>query len=100
MVKHVVLWKFKDSLTEVEKDGIKNDIKRRLQNLNGQIEGVNSIEVHTEGLESSNMDVMAECELANKEALVRYNGSPEHQKIKDESITPYMESRNVFDWVD
>ena len=54
MVKHVILWQLKDSFTEEEKTEIKAGIKAGLEGLAGQIPGLLSIQVHTEGLPSSN----------------------------------------------
>ena len=50
MVKHVILWQLKDSFTEEEKTEIKAGIKAGLEGLAGQIPGLLSIQVHTEGL--------------------------------------------------
>ena len=58
MVKHVILWQLKDSFTEEEKTEIKAGIKAGLEGLAGQIPGLLSIQVHTEGLPSSNADLM------------------------------------------
>ncbi|MCR5624305.1 MAG: Dabb family protein [Lachnospiraceae bacterium] len=97
MLKHVVLWKFKDGISDSEKDGIKNDIKRKLENLTTLIDGLNDVKVYTDAIANSDAEIMLVAELDNKEALTRYHANPEHQKIKDENIVPYIQARLSFD---
>ena len=58
MVKHIILWQLKDELTNEEKVSVKKGIKEGLESLMGKIEGLKEIKVETEGLASSNADVM------------------------------------------
>ena len=58
MVKHVILWTLKDSLSDEEKKSVKAGIKEGLEGLAGQIPGLTDIHVYTNGLASSNADVM------------------------------------------
>lgn len=71
MVKHVILWQLKDSFTEEEKTEIKAGIKAGLEGLAGQIPGLLSIQVHTEGLPSSNADLMLDSCFADAASLKR-----------------------------
>ncbi|MBQ2278352.1 MAG: Dabb family protein, partial [Clostridia bacterium] len=56
MVKHIILWKLKESLSEEEKAAARAEAKRRLENLNGKIDGMISLKVVTDRLPSSNAD--------------------------------------------
>ncbi len=58
MVKHIILWQLKDELSEEQKIEVKAGIKAGLEGLAGQIPGLIEIHVETEGLASSNADLM------------------------------------------
>ena len=58
MVKHVILWQLKDELDANQKVEVKKNIKTGLEGLIGKINGLTEIKVYTEGLESSNADLM------------------------------------------
>ena len=78
MVKHIILWKLKESLTEEEKTAARAEAKRRLENLNGKIPGMISLKVVTDRLASSNADMMLDSEFENEEALAGYQVNPLH----------------------
>ena len=83
MVKHVILWQLKDSFTEEEKTEIKAGIKAGLEGLAGQIPGLLSIQVHTEGLPSSNADLMLDSCFADAASLKGYSVHPAHVAVAD-----------------
>lgn len=58
MVRHVILWQLKDELSQDEKESVKKEIKSGLEGLKGKVPGIIEIHVHTEGLASSNADLM------------------------------------------
>ena len=58
MVKHIILWKLKETLTGEEKERVKAGIKEGLEGLKGKIPGLLDIKVQANGLPSSNADVM------------------------------------------
>ena len=72
MVKHVILWKLDEKLTDSEKDQVKAGIKEGLEGLAGQIPGLVDITVRTEGLPSSNVDVMLDSTFVDAESLKGY----------------------------
>ena len=78
MVKHIILWKLKSELTAEEKTAAKAEAKRSLESLAGRIEGLTAIRVETEGLESSNADMMLDSEFTTAEALAGYQVHPLH----------------------
>ena len=78
MVKHIILWKLKESLSEEEKAAARAEAKRRLENLNGKIDGMISLKVVTDRLPSSNADMMLDSEFESVEALAGYQVNPLH----------------------
>ncbi len=78
MVKHIILWKLKESLSEEEKAAARAEAKRRLENLNGKIDGMISLKVVTDRLPSSNADMMLDSEFETVEALAGYQVNPLH----------------------
>lgn len=72
MIKHVILWQLKDGLTEEQIIEVKAGIKSGLEGLKGEIPGLIDIKVVTEGLASSNADVMLDSTFESEEALKNY----------------------------
>ena len=71
MVKHVILWKLKDEIED--KSPVKAGIKAGLEGLKGVVPGLVDIAVRTEGLASSNADVMLDSTFESEEALKGYS---------------------------
>ena len=88
MVKHIILWVLKDYSKE-EKQKIKSDIKENLEGLKGKIDGLLEIKVYTEGLESSNADLMLDSSFENEEALKTYATHKEHVYVADTFVRPF-----------
>ena len=98
MVKHIILWKFKEELTAEQKQQCAAEIKAGLEGLAGKIEGLTDIHVYTEGLPTSNFDIMLDSTVTDTEALAYYAGHPAHVKVKDELIVPVTAVRACFDF--
>lgn len=98
MVKHVILWQLKDEFSKEEKESIKAGIKTGLEGLAGKVPGIVDIKVHTEGLASSNADVMLDSTFESEEALKGYAVHPEHVKVADEKVRPFTKSRSCLDY--
>lgn len=98
MVKHVILWQLKDSLTEEEKENVKREIKAGLEGLAGKIPGLLDIKVYTDGLASSNADLMLDSSFADEEALKGYAVHPEHVAVADGKVRPFTANRVCLDY--
>lgn len=98
MVKHVILWTLKDGFSEDEKKNIKAGIKEGLEGLQGQIPGLVDIKVNTEGLASSNVDLMLDSTFESEEALKGYAVHPAHVAVADGKVRPYTASRSCLDY--
>lgn len=81
MVKHVILWQLKDEILEQEKVKIKKEIKEGLEELQGKIPGLLSIQVNMNGLESSNADLMLDSAFEDEKSLKAYAVHPEHVNL-------------------
>ena len=99
MVKHVILWKLKDSYEAEEQEQIKADIKAGLEGLAGKIPGLLEIHVHTNGLASSNADLMLDSTFESEEALKGYAIHPQHVAVADGKVRPHMAERVCLDYV-
>ena len=96
MVKHVILWKLKDDLAD--KAGVKAGIKAGLEGLKGVVPGLVDIRVITDGLASSNADVMLDSTLADEAALKAYAVHPAHVAVADSKVRPYTQVRMCLDF--
>ena len=98
MVKHVILWKLKEELSDSEKAQIKVNMKRELEGLKGKVPGLMEITIQTEPLPSSNADVMLDSTLQSEKALKEYAVHPEHVKVADTFVRPYTQVRMCLDF--
>lgn len=78
MIKHVILWKLKESMSADEKAEARAEAKKRLESLNGKIDGLISLKVNAAPLSSSNADMMLDSEFVSEEALAGYQKNPLH----------------------
>lgn len=98
MVKHIILWKLKEELSEEEKKQVKTEIKAGLEGLQGKIPGLVSIRVQTEKLASSNADLMLDSLFTDEEALKGYSVHPAHVEVADTKVRPYAQIRICLDF--
>ncbi len=98
MVKHIILWQLKDELSAEEKTAVKAGIKEGLEALAGKIPGLLEIKVQTEGLASSNADVMLDSSFEDEAALKVYASHPEHVAVADGKVRPYTKTRVCLDF--
>ena len=98
MVKHIILRQLKDELSEEEKQTVKAGIKEGLEGLAGKVPGLTEVHVQTQGLASSNADVMLDTTLVDEKALKGYAVHPEHVKVADSKVRPYTKTRVCMDF--
>lgn len=96
MIKHVILWKLKDDIAD--KASIKAGIKSGLEGLKGRIPGLIDIVVRTEGLASSNADVMLDSSFETEDALKGYSVNPAHVEVADTKVRPFTQTRLCLDF--
>jgi len=94
MIKHIVMWKFKDETTEADK----LEMKRRLEALKGVVPTLVNIEI---GLNFSPCapakDMVLSTEFQTVEDLKAYANHPEHQKVVA-FVKPFVAERAVVDY--
>lgn len=98
MVKHIILWTLKEDLSEEERKAAKEGMKSGLEGLKGEIEGVLEIRVQTEGLATSNVDVMLDSSFVDEKALAFYASHPSHVKVAEEKVKPFVSGRFCLDF--
>ena len=98
MVKHVILWQLKDELTVDEKKKIKAEMVVALEGLVGKVPGLLEVKVQTEGLASSNAEVMLDSTFEDEDSLKGYAIHPEHVAVADGKVRPYTKTRMCLDF--
>lgn len=98
MVKHIILWQLKDSLSAEEKERVKAGVKEGLEGLKGRIPGLLDIRVRTEGLGSSSADMMLDSSFESEEALKGYGKHPAHVQVAETKVRPYVQVRLCLDY--
>lgn len=87
MIKHIVIWDFKEGFTEEERKKKAHEAKAILEGLKKFINGIVKLEFIIEPLSGSNGDVLLYSEFENTQDLEAYQVHPEHMKasafIKD-----------------
>jgi len=96
MVKHVILWKLKEDVAD--KASVKAGIKSGLEGLKGVVPGLVEIAVRTEGLASSNADVMLDSAFESEAALKGYAVHPAHVAVANEKVRPFTQTRLCLDF--
>ena len=96
MVKHVILWKLKDGLDDPA--AVKAAIKAGLEGLRGVVPGLLDIAVRTEGLASSNADLMLDSSFESEAALKGYAVHPAHVAVANGKVRPFVQTRLCLDY--
>jgi hypothetical protein len=97
MVRHIVAWNFADGFTADENRNNAEIMKKELENLKGMIEGLVSIEVFINQLESSDSDVLLDSLFESEAALNAYIVHPEHVRVGTNYVKPVVKNRKCID---
>lgn len=97
MIKHIILWKLSDNFSEEEKAEARAEAKRRLEALNGKIDGMIELKVITDRLPSSNADMMLDSSFESEEALKNYQTNPLHVEAAS-YVRSVVQSRLCLDF--
>lgn len=98
MVKHMILWKLDETLSETEKEQVRINAKRELEGLVGKVPGLVSMEIIIDSLASSNADMMLNSTLESIDALKIYKDHPEHLRVANNFVRPYTVQRLCLDF--
>ena len=97
MVTHIVLWNLNEDLSAQEKKEAALEIKSRLEAVAETVEGVVSLEVVINDMESSNKDIALISKFETEEALKAYQVSPAHVEA-GAYIRTVTNARSCFDY--
>ena len=96
MVKHMIIWSFKDG--DFDKKQRAEEIKTALEGLEGKIEGLVKMKIITNKIESSSGDIMMDSTFVDNDALKFYQQHPLHKEIANGLVRPSMQTRLSFDF--
>ena len=83
MVRHIVLWRLKESANGQGKAENAAEIKRRLEDLNGRIPGLIKLEVGFDfSRTADSSDIVLYSEFESRAALAAYQVHPLHEAVK------------------
>ena len=77
---------------------MKARIKSGLEGLRGIVPGLVDITVRTEGLASSNADLMLDSTFESEDALKGYAQHPAHVEVANTKVRPFTETRLCLDF--
>lgn len=83
MIKHIIIWNFRDDLSAEERSQYAKTIKKGLEGLLGVVDGLVDIKVRTEFLSSSNGDLMLDSTFKDEQSLKGYQTDPNHLKVAE-----------------
>ena len=98
MVHHIVMWKFKPEIEDVQKDNIKKSMAENLKSLVGKVPGLLSVEFVDSPLSSSTHDIALVTTLEKAEDIAAYAVHPDHVYVADTYVRPYVTGRACLDY--
>ena len=98
MVHHIVMWQFKSEIEENQKEEIKAAMKEHLNALVGKVPGLLTMEFVENPISSSTHDVALVSTLEKAEDIAIYAKHPEHVKVADTYVRPYVTNRACLDY--
>ena len=94
MVHHIVMWKFKPEIEEERKADLKKDMEANLSSLIGKVSFV------SEPFASSTHDMALVTTFEKAEDIKAYSAHPEHVKVADTYVRPFVTERACLDYQD
>lgn len=98
MVHHIVAWKFKEEIAEEQKSALKKAMEENLKSLVGKVPGLLTVEFVSNPISSSTHDIALITTLSSAEDIAVYAKHPEHVKVADTFIRPYVKDRICLDF--
>lgn len=95
MVKHMIIWSLKD---DIDKESVKAEIKKQLEDLVGKIDGLLEMKIITNGLPSSKGDLLMDSTFESNDSLKAYATHPLHVAIADGIVRPNTATRAAYDY--
>ena len=98
MVNHIVMWNFKPEIKEEEKESLKRVMSKQLNALVGKVPGLLSVQFVSNPLASSTHEIALVTTLEKAEDIAVYATHPEHVKVADLYVRPYVTNRACLDY--
>jgi hypothetical protein len=98
MVKHIVSYRYADGFTVEENERNAQKMKEELEGLVGVIDGLISLKVLTNPLETSEADLLLDSVLVDNNALQAYQAHPEHVRVAANYVRPFIKDRKCLDF--
>ena len=98
MVNHIVMWNFKPEVPETEKETIKKAMEENLKSLVGKVPGLLTVEFVSNPISSSTHDIALVTTLEKAEDVAVYGAHPEHVRVADTYVRPYVTERACLDY--
>lgn len=97
MVRHVLVWSFKDELSAEEKAAAAKKIKAELEALVGVVPGLKELTVAINPMDSSNVDLMLDSVMDSPESYDIYKDHPAHVAAAT-YVRSVVKSRSCMDF--
>ncbi len=98
MIRHIVMWTFREQYYGAQVDEIRKNIKEGLEGLQGKIPGLIELHVIADPLPSSNCDLMLDSTFESEEALRGYASHPLHVEVAKNCVDPFRAGRYCIDY--
>lgn len=98
MVKHIVMWKFKDNVPETDRPALKQAMKTNLEGLVGQVPGLISLRFVETPLSNTTHDMALVSSLEKPSDISVYASHPAHVHVADTYVRPYVTDRACLDY--
>ena len=98
MVHHIVMWKFKPEIEESQKPQLKQAMAEHLKGLVEKVPGLLTVDFVEQPLPSSTHDMALVTTLEKAEDVAVYGSHPEHVKVADTYVRPYVTERACLDY--
>lgn len=98
MVHHIVMWNFKPEIAEEQKPALKAAMAEHLESLTGKIPGLISLKFISDPVSSSTHDMALVSTFEKAGDIAVYAQHPEHVKVADHYVRPYVCQRSCLDY--
>lgn len=92
------MWNFKPEIQEEEKARLKAAMEENLKSLVGKVPGLLTVEFVNNPIPSSTHDIALVTTLEKAEDIAVYAKHPEHVKVADTYVRPYVQDRACLDY--
>ncbi len=100
MVHHIVMWRFKEEIEDSRKPELLEAMEENLKDLVGKVPGLLTVKFIKKPIPSSTHDMALVTTLEKPEDVAVYGSHPEHVKVADTYVRPYVTDRACLDYED